>query len=81
MLKYYPLSLRLAASVMTQFCLSAAQYIEKWRMRQLDGEIIKIDYVLGQSFEMSFKTLRNTEPLAAKLLTLFGFLDHQDMWY
>lgn len=81
MLKYHPLSLNLAASVISNCPLTVPDYIEEWEKRQLDDETVTADRALLHSFEVSFEELENASPLSAKLLMLFGFLDHRDMWY
>lgn len=81
MLKGLPLSLRLAASVISNHHLTVALYAEKWRKRELDFENLSTDRALLHSIEVSFEELEHTDPLATKLLMLFGFLDHRDMWY
>ncbi|KAK8141538.1 hypothetical protein G3M48_010355 [Beauveria asiatica] len=80
MLKFHPLSLRLAASVLSNYPTSVAQYIEQWKQRQLD-ESFPPEKALAHSFDVSFGELESTNPLAARFLMLFGFLDHRDMWY
>ncbi|PMB66326.1 hypothetical protein BM221_007313 [Beauveria bassiana] len=80
MLKFHPLSLNLAASVLSNYPISVAQYIEQWKQRQLD-ESFPAEKALSHSFDVSFGELESTNPLAAKFLMLFGFLDHRDMWY
>lgn len=81
MLKYHPLSLTLAASVISNYPLTVADYAQEWLKRKLDAEIITADRALLHSFELSFEELEHTSPLSAQLLMLFGFLDHRDMWY
>ncbi|KAM3488705.1 hypothetical protein MY3957_008017 [Beauveria namnaoensis] len=80
MLKFHPLSLSLAASVLSNYPISVAQYIEQWKQRQLD-ESFPAEKALSHSFDVSFEELESTNPLAARFLMLFGFLDHRDMWY
>lgn len=79
MLNYHPLSLRLATSVISSYHLSVRQYVEKWRTRQLYDEY-PANMALLRSFELSFEELEKTNPVAAKLLMLFGYLDHRDLW-
>jgi tetratricopeptide (TPR) repeat protein len=79
MLNCHPLSLRLATSVMSYYHLSVRQYVEKWRTRQLYDEY-PTNMALLRSFELSFEELEKTNPVAAKLLMLFGYLDHRDLW-
>ena len=81
MLRYHPLSLTLAASVISNYPLTVADYVQEWSKRQLDGNAITADRALLHSFEISFEELEHTSPLSAKLLMLFSFLDHRDMWY
>lgn len=78
--KCHPLSLSLAASAMSQSLMPAAQYVEQWKRRELSYEYLSADEALVRSFEISFAELENSSPLAAKLLMLFGYLDHSDMW-
>lgn len=80
MLKCHPLSLSLAASVLSRYPLSIPQYIQQWRQRRL-GEEFSVDKALYHSFEFSFEELEKTNSLSAKLLMLFSFLDHKDMWF
>ncbi|EJP61351.1 tetratricopeptide repeat domain protein [Beauveria bassiana ARSEF 2860] len=68
------------ASVLSNYPISVAQYIEQWKQRQLD-ESFPAEKALSHSFDVSFEELESTNPLAAKFLMLFGFLDHRDMWY
>ena len=81
MLKGLPLSLRLATSAISHYPQTVAQYVEKWRKRELDEGDLPTDRALLRSFEVSFEELEYANPLATNLLTLFGFLDHRDMWY
>lgn len=80
LLKCHPLSLKLAASAIVLYPFSIAEYMQRWKMRQFD-ESPPIDKTLLRSFEISFEELDRANPLATKLLTLFAFLDHRDMWY
>lgn len=78
-LNSHPLSLRLAVSVISHDHLSVKQYIEKWKTRQLYHEQ-PTNQPLLQSLELSFDELKKTNWRAAKLLVLFGYLDHRDLW-
>ncbi|KAF5687138.1 tetratricopeptide repeat domain-containing protein [Fusarium circinatum] len=78
-LSYHPLSLRLAASVISYYQLSVRQYVKKWRARQLSHEH-RTNMSLLQSLELSFEELEKTNMMAAKLLMLFGYLDPRDLW-
>lgn len=79
MLNFHPLSLRLAGSVISQFYVSVRHYIDEWETRQLDYEHTA-NTTLAQSLELSFEELERTNQAAAKLLLLFGYLDHRDLW-
>ncbi|RSL52708.1 hypothetical protein CEP53_007989 [Fusarium sp. AF-6] len=79
MLNCHPLSLRLATSVISSYHLSVRQYVEKWRARQLYHEY-PTNMALVRSLELSFEELEKSNPTAAKLLMLFGYLDHRDLW-
>ncbi|KAL2671539.1 hypothetical protein Neosp_014129 [[Neocosmospora] mangrovei] len=79
MLNGHALSLRLATSVISYYHLSVSQYVDKWRTRQLYDEY-PTNMALLRSFELSFEELEKTNPTAAKLLMLFGYLDHRDLW-
>ncbi|RSL94588.1 hypothetical protein CDV31_014259 [Fusarium ambrosium] len=79
MLNCHPLSLRLATSVISSYNLSVRQYVEKWRAHQLYHEY-PTNMALLRSLELSFEELEKTNTAAAKLLMLFGYLDHRDLW-
>lgn len=80
LLNCHPLSLKLAASAIMLYPFSISEYISRWKMRRLD-ESRPMDKTVLRSFEISFEELDRFNPLATKLLTLFAFLDHRDMWY
>ncbi|KAG2005304.1 hypothetical protein GB937_008847 [Aspergillus fischeri] len=81
LLKGLPLALRLAASVISRYRYTVKDYLEAWRSRGADGEFLDVDETLSRSMELSFEELEMTDPMAAKILTLFGFLHHRDLWY
>ncbi|RTE70507.1 hypothetical protein BHE90_015099 [Fusarium euwallaceae] len=58
---------------------SVRQYVEKWRAHQLYHEY-PTNMALLRSLELSFEELEKTNTAAAKLLMLFGYLDHRDLW-
>ncbi|RSL85524.1 hypothetical protein CEP51_003294 [Fusarium floridanum] len=58
---------------------SVRQYVEKWRAHQLYHEY-PTNMALIRSLELSFEELEKTNTAAAKLLMLFGYLDHRDLW-
>lgn len=72
--------MRLAASVISQDHLSVQEYIAKWRTRQLHREQPASLPLLQSSLELSFDELEKANWKAAKLLMLFGYLDHRDLW-
>lgn len=80
LLKCHPLSLNLAGSAIVLYPFTIAEYIQRWKMRRFD-EDSQIGNTMLCSFEISFEELDKANPLATKLLTLFAFLDHRDMWY
>lgn len=79
MLNCHPLSLRLASSVVSKSRLTVRQYVEKWKGRELSHEH-PTNMTLSRSLELSFGELEQSNDVAAKLLMLFGFLDHRDLW-
>lgn len=80
MLNGHPLSLKLAASNMSFNLVSVSEHIERWKNK--DGFFPADDNDnLLRSLDISFDKLSQTHPIATKLLMLFSFLDHNDMWY
>ena len=80
-LKCHPMSLRLAASTISCSSINVAEYVDRWELHQLDKEQLQTDYAQTRSLEVSFEELEKVNPLATKLLMLFSFLDHGDLWY
>ncbi|CAI6334823.1 unnamed protein product [Periconia digitata] len=81
MLKGLPLALRLATSILSRYPQPVSQYVKRWNSRELEYGNLPAHTTITQALEVSFGELENTNPLAARLLTLFSFLDHRDMWY
>ncbi|KAI9146954.1 5'-methylthioadenosine/S-adenosylhomocysteine nucleosidase [Paramyrothecium foliicola] len=81
MVKCHPLALRLAASAMNYYPMSLAQYVKKWGRRELDREDNPMNSDLLRSFEISLEELVCVDALAGRLLKLFGFLSHVDLWF
>lgn len=81
LLKGLPLALGLAASVISRYRCTVGEYLEMWKSRSDAGEILGTDKALYRSMELSFERLENADPIAAKILTLFSFLYHRDLWY
>ncbi|KAF3923686.1 hypothetical protein ABW20_dc0101488 [Dactylellina cionopaga] len=81
LLKGLPLALRLAISVISRYRYTVANYVEIWKNHGADSEFFETDEMLSRSLELSFEELETTNPIAAKVLTLFSFLDHRDFWY
>ncbi|KAH7233738.1 uncharacterized protein BKA55DRAFT_695246 [Fusarium redolens] len=61
------------------FPFDVRYYLNKWRKRQLYNEH-PVNRTLYRSFELNFVELEKTDWMAAKLLMLFGYLDHRDLW-
>ncbi|KAK6357621.1 hypothetical protein TWF718_001929 [Orbilia javanica] len=81
LLKGLPLALRLAVSSISRYRYTVAAYVKEWKKQESNGELLGGGESLSQSMELSFKDLETENPTAAKLLTLFSFLDHRDLWY
>ncbi|EPS38213.1 hypothetical protein H072_7964 [Dactylellina haptotyla CBS 200.50] len=81
LLKGLPLALRLAISVVSRYRYKITEYVEIWKNRGADGELLGTDETLFRSMELSLQELEMANPVAAKILTLFSFLDHRDLWY
>lgn len=81
LLKGQPLALRLAISVISRYRLQISEYIETWKSRGDASEILGTDETLYRSMELSLEDLENSDPVAANILALFSFLDHNDLWY
>lgn len=81
LLKYHPLSLKVAASLISRHPQSISQYVEKWTNRALHDEGLSTQDALLHAFELSFEELQRRNPVSAYILMLFSFLDHRDMWY
>lgn len=81
LLKGLPLALCLATSVISRYRCSVREYLEMWKSCSQAGEIMGTDETLYRSMELSFEELEKVDPIAAKILTLFSFLHHRDLWY
>ncbi|PGH05123.1 hypothetical protein AJ79_06871 [Helicocarpus griseus UAMH5409] len=81
LLKGLPLALRLAISVISRFRYTVAEYIEQWNNHGHHDKLLGNDETLFRSTELGFEELEDTHPTAARILTLFSFLDHRDLWY
>lgn len=79
--KGHPLSLRLAASVMSRYRYTAAEYLEEWKIHGVHEKYPNISRPFSLPLEQSFRELESTDLIAAKVLTLFSYLDHRDLWY
>lgn len=75
-LKGLPLALRLAASVISRYRYTVAGYLRTWNCRGAESELLG-----ARSLELTIEELETTDPNAARILTLFGFLPHSDLWY
>lgn len=81
LLKGLPLALCLATSVISKYRCSVREYLEMWKSSSQASEIMGTDETLYRSMELSFEELEKADPVAAKILTLFSFLHHGDLWY
>lgn len=81
LLKGLPLALCLATSVISRYRCSVKEYLEMWKSCSQASEIMRTDETLYRSMELSFEELEKADPIAAKILTLFSFLHHRDLWY
>jgi tetratricopeptide (TPR) repeat protein len=81
LLKGLPLALCLATSIISRYRYTVREYLELWKSRSDASEILGTDKTLYRSMELSFEELENSDPTAAKILTLFSFLHHRDLWY
>ncbi|PLB54793.1 tetratricopeptide repeat domain protein, partial [Aspergillus steynii IBT 23096] len=81
LLKGLPLALRLAASNISRYRYTVTDCLEAWTYRGTDSGFLGIDETLSRSMELSFKELELADPVAARILTLFSFLHHRDLWY
>lgn len=52
-----------------------------WKSRGDTTEVLGTDETLYRSMELSLEDLERSNPVAARLLALFSFLDHHDLWY
>jgi tetratricopeptide (TPR) repeat protein len=52
-----------------------------WKSHSEACEILGPDRTLYQSMELSLEELEKDDPIAASILALFSFLDHNDLWY
>ncbi|KAL2817108.1 hypothetical protein BJX63DRAFT_419685 [Aspergillus granulosus] len=81
LLKGLPLALRLATSVISRYRFQIREYVELWKSHGDTGEILGPDQTLYRSMELSLEELERVDPIAANILALFSFLDHNDLWY
>ncbi|RAQ46640.1 hypothetical protein AFGD_000007 [Aspergillus flavus] len=79
--KGHPLTLRLAASILSRHHYTAIEYLDKWKDHEIDENPTIISKYLFLPIEQSFRELESTDPIAAKVLTLFSYLDYKDLWY
>ncbi|KAK2777348.1 hypothetical protein FQN53_002264 [Emmonsiellopsis sp. PD_33] len=78
----FPLALRLAISTISRYYrFTIRDYINSWKSHGYGGESEEVDDLLVRSVEVGFRELEATAPAAVKVLTLFSFLDHRDLWY
>ncbi|KAJ5688697.1 hypothetical protein N7462_003089 [Penicillium macrosclerotiorum] len=52
-----------------------------WKSRGDTTEVLGTDETLYRSMNLSLEDLERSNPVAAKILALFSFLDHHDLWY
>lgn len=81
LLKGLPLALCLATSVISRYRCSVREYLKMWNNCSQASEIMGTDETLYRSLELSLEELEKADPVAAKILTLFSFLHHGDLWY
>ncbi|KAJ5167143.1 tetratricopeptide repeat domain protein [Penicillium canariense] len=81
LLKGLPLALRLATSVISRYRFQINEYLEIWKSYSDASEILGTDQALYRSMELSLEELEKVDPIAANILALFSFLDHNDLWY
>lgn len=81
LLKGLPLALRLAVSVISRYRLQVSEYLEMWEIGGDPHDVLGTDETLYRSMELSLEDLEKSDPVAAKILALFSFLDHHDFWY
>ncbi|KKZ65542.1 hypothetical protein EMCG_08615 [[Emmonsia] crescens] len=81
LLKGLPLALRLAVSIISRYRYSLSDYIEQWKNCSYNNGLLGTGEILFRSMEIGFDELEAASPIAAKILTLFSFLDHKDLWY
>lgn len=68
-------------SIISRYRYTVANYLDVWKNRGANSEFLETDETLSRSMELSFEELETTNPVAIKILTLFSFLDHRDLWY
>lgn len=81
MLKGLPLAIRLAISVISRDRCTCSEYLNRWTNCEETREVLGSNDTLYRSVNLSFEELEKADPTALKILTLFGFLHHQDLWY
>lgn len=77
--KGHPLTLRLAASILSRHHYTAIEYLDKWKDHEIDENPTIISKYLFLPIEQSFRELESTDPIAAKVLTLFSYFDYKDL--
>ncbi|GMF69105.1 unnamed protein product [Aspergillus oryzae] len=70
-----------AASILSSHHYTAIEYLDKWKDHEIDENPTIISKYLFLPIEQSFRELESTDPIAAKVLTLFSYLDYKDLWY
>ncbi|KAJ5220309.1 hypothetical protein N7468_009513 [Penicillium chermesinum] len=81
LLKGLPLAIRLAISVISRDRCTCSDYLDRWTSRDEAREVLGTNDTLYRSLDLSFEELEHADPIAAKILTLFSFLHHHDLWY
>jgi len=79
MLHCLPLSPRLAITYIHRRGVRVVDYVNMWKERKLDDSLSRVEPALVQTLTLCFKELESRKTNAARLLTLFGFLDHKNL--
>ncbi|CAI7589650.1 unnamed protein product [Penicillium glandicola] len=79
--KGMPSALRLAISVISRYRLHPREYLEMQKEHNNASEVLGTHQTLYRSMELSLDELERSDPIVVKVLTLFSFLEHSDLWF
>jgi tetratricopeptide (TPR) repeat protein len=81
-----PLALSTAGSYLSQVSTSWAEYLElynkSWlRLQETSPQLLTYDSAMYTTWDISYRHIERDDKNAAKLLQLWAYFDHQDLWF